>query len=75
MKLILKGTKDQTWREFTDSSVARTWHFHCDGPGSIPGRGTEISQATWPSQTEKIRHGKLSHGNRVDEGGLEGQPL
>ena len=75
MKPISKGIKDQTWREFTDSTVVRTWRFHFDGPGSIPGQGTKISQAMWPSQTKKIRHGKLSHGNRVDEGGLEGEPL
>ena len=25
--------------------VVRTWRFHCHGPGSIPGRGTNVLQA------------------------------
>ena len=33
--------------------VVRTWHFHCSGPGSIPGWGTKILQATWWSQKKK----------------------
>ena len=28
--------------EFPGGLVARTWCFHCRGPGSIPGLGTEI---------------------------------
>ena len=29
-------------REFPDSPVVKTWHFHCHGPSSIPGQGTNI---------------------------------
>ena len=29
--------------------VVRTQHFHCQGPGSIPGQGTKISQVVWLS--------------------------
>ena len=32
-------------REFPGSPVARTWCFHCQGPGSIAGQGTKIPQA------------------------------
>ena len=31
--------------EFPGGLVVRIWHFHCYGPGSIPGQGTEIPQA------------------------------
>ena len=36
--------------------VVRTWHFHCQGPGSIPGQGTKIPQTTWysPLSSQKI---------------------
>ena len=37
-------------REFPDGPVVRTWHFHYQGPGSIPGRGTKILQATQPNK-------------------------
>ena len=30
---------------FPSSPVVRTRRFHCHGPGSIPGQGTEIPQA------------------------------
>ena len=33
--------------------MVRTLHFHCRGPGSIPGRGTKIPQATWDGQKKK----------------------
>ena len=33
--------------------VVRTWHFHCCGPGSIPGQGTKILQAMWHSWKKK----------------------
>ena len=32
-----------------DGPVVRTLHFHCGGPGSIPGQRTKILQATWKS--------------------------
>ena len=31
--------------EFPGSPVVKTQHFHCRGPGSIPGLGTKIPQA------------------------------
>lgn len=30
--------------EFPDGLVARTQHFHCWGPSSIPGQGTKSRQ-------------------------------
>ena len=30
--------------------MVRIQHFHCWGPGSIPGPGTEILQAEWRGQ-------------------------
>ena len=38
--------------EFPGGPVVRTWHFPCQGPGSVPGWGTDISQATWCGQKE-----------------------
>ena len=37
-------------KEFPGGPVVRTPHFHCRGPGSIPGQGTKILQATRHSQ-------------------------
>ena len=37
-----KGLKK---RELPGGPVVRILHFHCCGPGSIPGRGTKILQA------------------------------
>ena len=43
--------------EFPGSLVVRILGFHCLGPGSTPGWGTEIPQATWCSQKErKVGH-------------------
>ena len=36
--------------EFPGGLVVRIRHFHCPGPGSIPGEGTEIPQAAQHSQ-------------------------
>ena len=36
-----------SFQEFPDSSMVRTWHFHCWGMGSIPDQGTEILQRDW----------------------------
>ena len=33
--------------------------FHCHGPGSFPGQGTEIPQATWRGQKKKGGRGVL----------------
>ena len=30
------------FREFHGCPVVRTWHFHCQHPGSIPGLGAKI---------------------------------
>ena len=30
------------------------WHFHCCGPGSIPGWGTKMRQAEWCGKKKKI---------------------
>ena len=37
------------YREFPGSPMVRTQGFHCHGPGSIPGQGTKIPQATQPT--------------------------
>ena len=47
--------------EFPGGPVVRTWWFHCHGPGSIPSRGTKLSQAVQHSQKEKRRHQKNFH--------------
>ena len=39
--------------EFSDGLVGNIPGFHCHGPGSIPGRGPEVPQATWRSQKKK----------------------
>ena len=38
-----KNNQDLQFREFPGSPVFRTQHFHCHGPGSIPGQETQIS--------------------------------
>ena len=35
--------------------MVRTPGFHCQGPGSIPGQGTETPQVSWRSQKKKER--------------------
>ena len=45
--------KKWSCREFPGCPVVRTWCFHCCGPGSIPGRGTKIPQATQCGQKKK----------------------
>ena len=44
------------FREFLGGPVVRTRHFHCQGPGSIPGQGTKIPQA--------MRHGQKKFLNK-----------
>ena len=41
----------KTLREFPGGPVVTTARFHCQGPGSIPGQGTKIPQATWRAKT------------------------
>ena len=38
-------SKETKIREFPSGPVVRTQCFHCCGPGSIPGQGTQIPQA------------------------------
>ena len=42
-----------TTREFPGGPVVRTQHFHCYGPGSIPGWETKILQAARHGQKNK----------------------
>ena len=39
--------------EFPGGSVVRTQSFHCQDPGSIPGQGTKITEATQCNQKNK----------------------
>ena len=39
--------------EFPGGPVIRTQHFHCRGPGLIPGWGTKIPQAVRRGQIKK----------------------
>ena len=47
-----KHLKDNI-RDFPGSPVVRTRRFHCRGPGSIPGQGTNIPQAKQSGQINK----------------------
>ena len=40
-----KRLKTEHKGEFPDGLILKIWGFHCHGPGSIPGRGTEILKA------------------------------
>jgi len=40
-------------REFPGCPAIRTQQFHCRAPGSIPGQGTKIPQATQHGQKIK----------------------
>ena len=37
--------KSVEFKEFPSGLVARIWHFHCRGLGSVPGQGTKILAA------------------------------
>ena len=39
--------------DFPDNLVIRTQHFHRYVPGSIPGQGPKILQASWHGQKKK----------------------
>ena len=43
-------------REFPGGPVVRTRCFHCGGPGSIPGWGTKIPQATQHNNNNKKKN-------------------
>ena len=45
-------------REFPGGPVVRTWCFHCQDPGLIPGQGTKIQQASWCG--EKTKQNKVT---------------
>ena len=58
--------KKEREREFPGGLVVRIPGFHCGGPGSIPGQGTEILQATRHGQKKKResvreREGDFTH--------------
>ena len=36
--------------------MIRTWCFHCQGSGSVPGWGTKIPQASWPNKIKGPRN-------------------
>ena len=36
--------EESTKRDFPGGPETRTWHFHCQGPGSILSLGTKILQ-------------------------------
>ena len=44
---------ETTIKDFLDSPVVKTQHFHCHGPSSIPGQGTKILQALWHGQNKQ----------------------
>ena len=44
-------------REFPGGPVVKPPHFHCHGPGSVPGQATEIPQAMCHSQKKKKKIG------------------
>ena len=47
-----KWKKKWLW-EFPGGPAVRSWRFHCRDPGSIPGQGTKIPQATWHGQKKR----------------------
>ena len=44
-KLYKNCHKLDKFREFPGGPVVKTWCFHCQGLGSIPGQGTKTLQA------------------------------
>ena len=48
-------------QEFPDGLVVRIPGFHCQGPGSDPGQGTEILQARWHSRKRKKKRREIRH--------------
>ena len=53
------GIKAEVCWEFPGRLVVWIRRFHCHGPGSIPGQGTEISQA--------IRRGQKNKQNKTNK--------
>ena len=40
--------------------MVRTWGFHWQGLGSIPGQGTKIPQALWQKKKKKKKVGEIT---------------
>ena len=51
--VITTRLRDRALGEFPGSPMVRTRRFHCRGPGSIPGQGTEILQAARRSKKKR----------------------
>ena len=51
--LVAHKLKKSHWWKFPGGPVVRILGFHCCGPGSAPGPGTEIWQALWCEQKRK----------------------
>ena len=53
--MITKHYQKVTGGEFHGGPVGKTLCFHGQGPGSIPGQGTKISQAVqWGQEKKKV---------------------
>ena len=48
---------------FPGGPVVRTPHFHCRGPGSIPGQGTKILQAERRGKKKKKKSSRQPTAN------------
>ena len=55
-----------THREFPSGPVVRIWHFHCQGPGLIPGWGTNIPYTMWLGQKKERK--KYNHSFHLYKG-------
>ena len=56
MGFLQKKTKQKNYdiqEEFPGDLVVRIPSFHCHGPASVPGQGTEIQQAVQRSQKKE----------------------
>ena len=53
-KQVLIPVSKLFFRECPGSPVVRNWHFHCQGPGLIPGQGTKISWVLCHSQKKSL---------------------
>ena len=62
-------------QEFPGGLMVRVPGFHCQGPGSDPGQGTEIPQARWHSRKKKKERERLDTENRPRETVEEGSHL
>ena len=59
---VCEGTSLAESGEIPGGLVVRILGFHCHGPGSISGRGTEIPQAVWHSQHKQTNKEKGASG-------------